>query len=123
MKCKSFSVLYYTLTIIIGVVAISLYLRKDGSTTSTHLSDDYLLKLHKYGVHPETRVHVSELDGRVSKDFPPDTTAIILNWSRFENVKLIASLLCGPWLNDIIFQVVIWNNNPEIRLNFKVSRS
>ncbi|KAI0361054.1 hypothetical protein OH77DRAFT_1492195 [Trametes cingulata] len=40
-----------------------------------------------------------------------DTTAVILNWSRFPNVLLIASLLCGPWLDDTIAQVYIWNNH------------
>ncbi|KAI0081076.1 hypothetical protein K474DRAFT_1588390 [Panus rudis PR-1116 ss-1] len=43
----------------------------------------------------------------------PDTTAVILNWSRFSNVRNIAALLCGPWLDDIISEVYIWNNNPK----------
>ncbi|KAI0673657.1 hypothetical protein C8Q78DRAFT_1018289 [Trametes maxima] len=43
----------------------------------------------------------------------PDTTAVILNWSRFPNVLLITSLLCGPWLDDTIAQVYIWNNHPR----------
>ncbi|OCH89552.1 hypothetical protein OBBRIDRAFT_778345 [Obba rivulosa] len=41
-----------------------------------------------------------------------DTTAIILNWSRFPNVLLITSLLCGPWLDGVISEVLIWNNSP-----------
>ncbi|KAI0734398.1 hypothetical protein C8Q72DRAFT_389402 [Fomitopsis betulina] len=44
----------------------------------------------------------------------PDTTAVILNWARFPNVLLIASLLCGPWLEDTIAGVVIWNNSPRM---------
>ncbi|KAI0363627.1 hypothetical protein BV20DRAFT_1031042 [Pilatotrama ljubarskyi] len=40
-----------------------------------------------------------------------DTTAVVLNWSRFPNVLLIASLLCGPWLDNTIAQVFIWNNH------------
>lgn len=43
----------------------------------------------------------------------PDVTAIILNWSRLDNVIRIASLLCGPWLDDTIAQVYIWNNSPK----------
>ncbi|KAI0660596.1 hypothetical protein C8Q70DRAFT_62413 [Cubamyces menziesii] len=43
----------------------------------------------------------------------PDTTAVILNWSRFPNVLLITSLLCAPWLDDTIAQVFIWNNHPK----------
>ncbi|KIJ66202.1 hypothetical protein HYDPIDRAFT_86812 [Hydnomerulius pinastri MD-312] len=43
----------------------------------------------------------------------PDVTAIILNWSRLENVIRIASLLCGPWLDDTIAEVLIWNNSPQ----------
>ncbi|EIW63994.1 uncharacterized protein TRAVEDRAFT_157845 [Trametes versicolor FP-101664 SS1] len=42
---------------------------------------------------------------------PADTTAVILNWSRFPNVLLITSLLCGPWLDNTIAQVYIWNNH------------
>ncbi|CDO73103.1 hypothetical protein BN946_scf185007.g157 [Trametes cinnabarina] len=44
---------------------------------------------------------------------PPDTTAVILNWSRFHNVLLITSLLCSPWLDNTIAQVFIWNNSPR----------
>ncbi|KAK7695026.1 hypothetical protein QCA50_002214 [Cerrena zonata] len=47
----------------------------------------------------------------------PQTTAVILNWSRFENVRLISSLLCGEWLDSVIAEVFIWNNNPQ-----KISR-
>ncbi|EPQ60257.1 hypothetical protein GLOTRDRAFT_134973 [Gloeophyllum trabeum ATCC 11539] len=48
----------------------------------------------------------------------PDTTAIVLNWSRFRNVVLIAALLCDPTLDSVISQVFIWNNNPKsIALN------
>ncbi|OBZ79106.1 hypothetical protein A0H81_01521 [Grifola frondosa] len=43
----------------------------------------------------------------------PDTTAVILNWSRFPNVLLITSLLCGSWLEDTIAEVFIWNNSPR----------
>ena len=50
----------------------------------------------------------------------PDTTAVILNWARFPHVLLIASLLCGPWLEDTIAGVVIWNNSPRM-LTFEVS--
>lgn len=42
---------------------------------------------------------------------PADTTAVILHWSRFPNVLLITSLLCGPWLDNTIAQVYIWNNH------------
>lgn len=43
---------------------------------------------------------------------PPDTTAVVLNWSRFPNVQRIASLLCSPDLDHVIKEVFIWNNNP-----------
>lgn len=51
----------------------------------------------------------------------PDTTAVILNWSRFDNIILISSLLCGQWLEDTIAQVFIWNNNPNMTLTHAVS--
>ena len=49
----------------------------------------------------------------IKKDAQPDTTAIILNWSRFPNVKRIASLLCSPILDSVIAEVFIWNNSPN----------
>lgn len=44
---------------------------------------------------------------------PPNVTAIVLNWSRLDNVIRIASLLCGPWLDDTIAEVYVWNNSPR----------
>jgi hypothetical protein len=49
----------------------------------------------------------------------PDTTAIVLNWSRLTNVKNIASLLCHPTLDGIIAEVFIWNNSPK-KISHKV---
>ncbi|TFK41825.1 hypothetical protein BDQ12DRAFT_645075 [Crucibulum laeve] len=43
----------------------------------------------------------------------PDTTVIILNWSRLPNVVQIASLLCQNLLNDVVDSVFIWNNSPK----------
>jgi hypothetical protein len=42
-----------------------------------------------------------------------NTVAVVLNWSRFENVRRIASVLCKPELDPIIEQVLVWNNNPK----------
>ncbi|KAL7285568.1 hypothetical protein ACG7TL_000672 [Trametes sanguinea] len=70
------------------------------------------------------RSNVSKLDSyeRVSviQDAAdaPDTTAVIMNWSRFPNVMLITSLLCSPWLDNTIAQVFIWNNSPR-RLKYE----
>ena len=52
-------------------------------------------------------------DGSSGVDEPGDTTAIVLNWSRFENVVRIATLLCQPQLDDVIAEVFVWNNNPK----------
>lgn len=43
----------------------------------------------------------------------PDTTAVVLNWSRFSNVRRIAKLLCSPELTGVVHTVLIWNNNPK----------
>ena len=43
----------------------------------------------------------------------PDTTAVILNWSRFPNVLQISSVLCSQPLSGIIAEVFIWNNSPK----------
>lgn len=42
-----------------------------------------------------------------------DTTAVILNWSRLDNVLLISSLLCSLYLHGTISRVIVWNNNPN----------
>lgn len=38
-----------------------------------------------------------------------DTTAIVLNWSRFPNVVRIVETLC----NRSSLHTVVWNNNPQ----------
>lgn len=50
----------------------------------------------------------------------PDTTAVILNWSRFPNVILIVSLLCSNSLSGIIAAIHIWNNQPNLVLTHNV---
>ncbi|KDQ13132.1 hypothetical protein BOTBODRAFT_396250 [Botryobasidium botryosum FD-172 SS1] len=49
----------------------------------------------------------------------PDTTVILLNWSRFENVKLLVSHLCSHELQSVIAQIVVWNNNPKLNIQPK----
>jgi hypothetical protein len=48
-----------------------------------------------------------------------DRAAVILNWSRFNNVRRIVSLLCGPELEPIMKHILVWNNNPK-PLNYLV---
>ena len=48
-------------------------------------------------------------------------SAIILNWSRFQNVVLIVSGLCDPSLRDVIFEIIVWNNSPR-EISTEVSR-
>lgn len=43
-----------------------------------------------------------------------DVTAIVLNWKRFDNVKLVVAYLCRF---DFFRTVVIWNNNPDTPLS------
>lgn len=51
----------------------------------------------------------------------PDTTAVVLNWSRFHNILQISSVLCSPSLDGVISEVFIWNNNPK-PLSYDVRR-
>lgn len=44
-----------------------------------------------------------------------NTVAVVLNWSRFQNVRRIVSLLCGSELDSIMRHVLVWNNSPEPR--------
>jgi hypothetical protein len=48
-------------------------------------------------------------------------SAIVLNWSRFQNVVLIVSGFCDPSLQDVIAKIVVWNNSPR-RITAEVSR-
>ncbi|KAJ7499099.1 hypothetical protein FB451DRAFT_1204271 [Mycena latifolia] len=41
----------------------------------------------------------------------PDVTAVLLNWARLANVVQIVTLLCGDVLENIIQEVVVFNNN------------
>lgn len=43
--------------------------------------------------------------------YTPDTTAIILNWSRLSNVVRIVNLLCSKSLEKTIATVFVWNNS------------
>ena len=40
-------------------------------------------------------------------------SAVILNWSRFQNVVLIVSSMCDPSLRDVISEIIVWNNGPH----------
>jgi len=46
-------------------------------------------------------------------DEKPGVSVIILNWSSFQNVVLIASELCDPRLQGVIAEIVVWNNSPQ----------
>ncbi|KAG9122143.1 hypothetical protein FRC07_001604 [Ceratobasidium sp. 392] len=46
-----------------------------------------------------------------------DVTAIVLNYARFENVKVIVSHLCSEQLRDTISNVIVWNNNVGLPLS------
>ncbi|KZV70959.1 hypothetical protein PENSPDRAFT_578573 [Peniophora sp. CONT] len=48
-----------------------------------------------------------------ASDVSADTTAVVLNWSRFPNIRRIANLLCSPELAGVLHTVLIWNNNPK----------
>ncbi|KAJ7667816.1 hypothetical protein DFH06DRAFT_1039798 [Mycena polygramma] len=41
----------------------------------------------------------------------PDVTAVLLNWVRLPNVVQIVSVLCGPALDGVVKEIVVWNNN------------
>ncbi|RDB28783.1 hypothetical protein Hypma_015894 [Hypsizygus marmoreus] len=43
----------------------------------------------------------------------PDTTAVILNWSRLPDVRRIVALLCGSSLDQTIAAIIVWNNSPQ----------
>ena len=47
-----------------------------------------------------------------SGDRESGVSAIILNWSRFRNVVSIVSGFCDPSLQDVIAEIIVWNNSP-----------
>lgn len=49
-----------------------------------------------------------------SRDRQSRVSAIILNWSRFRNVVLIVSGFCDPSLQDVIAEIIVWNNSPGV---------
>ncbi|KAG8737665.1 hypothetical protein FRC10_007946 [Ceratobasidium sp. 414] len=40
-----------------------------------------------------------------------DVTAIVLNYARLENVKVIVAHMCSEQLRDTISHIIVWNNN------------
>lgn len=50
-----------------------------------------------------------------------DVTAVVLNWARLENVKIIVANLCSQDLQDIISSIIVWNNQSNITLSYAVS--
>ena len=58
-------------------------------------------------------LRLAKFSSTPSRQSKPDTTAVVLNWSRLPNVIRIASLLCENTLDDVIASVVVWNNNPK----------
>jgi len=48
----------------------------------------------------------------------PNTAVVLLNWSRLSNVILQASVYCGRPLADIVEFVFIWNNRPDVKLDY-----
>ena len=80
--------------------------------------------------HIETRRRLAPGSFRTNLDarerfenlFPPlpegsaarrNTVAVVLNWSRFPNVRRIVSLLCSPELDSFMKRVLVWNNSPK----------
>lgn len=61
-----------------------------------------------------TRTEADHLQGHAF-----NTTVVILNWSRFDNVKLITSSICEHLLENTVKSIVVWNNNP-IPLSYEV---
>lgn len=74
------------------------------------------------GIKKPSLLYESLLDSdfRGFSNSTPDTTVILLNWSRLSNIKLICSVLCGPLLNDIVAEIFVWNNNPNLSLSYEV---
>ncbi|KAI5121296.1 hypothetical protein M0805_003765 [Coniferiporia weirii] len=95
------------------------------ASTLSNSSVNEKLRLWDFGVPssgvPSTYLQQSKstytiAESQIRGNIRPDTTAVVLNWSRLNNVILIAELLCGPWLENTIAQVFIWNNNPNFTL-------
>ena len=60
-----------------------------------------------------TQATVSSTPLLVADVSHPNVTAVILNWSRFANVVRIVSLLCGTQLENMIAEIIVWNNSPR----------
>lgn len=73
-------------------------------------------------VFPRRFHRLGALDDLPLRIANPDTTAVVLNWSRLPNVLRISSLLCSPALEGVISEVFIWNNNPN-PITFRVRTS
>lgn len=64
-----------------------------------------------YHINPATDVVTQRLRPLPGERAEANVSAIILNWSRFQNVREIVALLCS--VDDVISEIVVWNNNPR----------
>lgn len=76
----------------------------------------------KEDIHTAVRINSNEVD--LLQDVYPvegkaEVTAILLNWSRLENMKIIVDHLCQY---DMFKQIMIWNNNGGVTLTEEVSQ-
>ncbi len=79
------------------------------SPTLSDVADSQLSK--KY-----TSIHTIERTDRQNAD----TTVVILNWSRLDNVIQIVKEHCSFALHRVIASVYVWNNNPLVTITVKV---
>ncbi|KAI5997980.1 hypothetical protein EDD15DRAFT_2242871 [Pisolithus albus] len=106
--------------VLVAATAVLLSVRFANNVSGDGPIESRLQSTHRSGLFPSSFVdgggtNISRVLSKntVTPQRRPDVTAIVLNWSRLDNVVRIASLLCGESLFDTVAQVFIWNNSPE----------
>ncbi|EJD03822.1 uncharacterized protein FOMMEDRAFT_83180 [Fomitiporia mediterranea MF3/22] len=118
------------LSIVVGILVIAfprLPSLKSASRTSDELAQglrSFDIPLSSSGIPSTYTTRLDYLSASAPPEHKtPDTTAVILNWSRLENVLLISALLCGPWLDGTIAEIFKPTGCPSRKLRIYNSPS
>ena len=120
-KCYFLSILLVAIAFLFPYLSVPLpvkqWLRSGELRISNirHGSIETLPRLASSSYRTDSRTRFENLSSsqREGDGSTRNTVAVVLNWSRFQNVQRIVSLLCSPELDSIMKHVLVWNNNPK----------
>lgn len=102
---------------ILGLILCCLLLLSHVGFFSGQRFDDLHHETHNNPSPPPTLNEIDLLEKVYPEDGRGQATAILLNWSRLENMKIIIDHLCQY---DMFQNIMVWNNNGGVNLTSSV---